>query len=32
MTRVLVVEDDAKTASEIRAALSDHGFDVDCAC
>jgi DNA-binding response OmpR family regulator len=26
-----VVEDDAKTASEIRAALTDHGFEVDCA-
>lgn len=31
MTRVLVIEDDAQTASEIRAALSDHGFDVDHA-
>jgi DNA-binding response OmpR family regulator len=31
MTRVLVIEDDAQTASEIRAALSDHGFDVACA-
>src|SRR4029077_6887985 len=31
MTRVLVVEDDLKTAAEISAALGDHGFDVDCA-
>jgi DNA-binding response OmpR family regulator len=31
MTRVLVIEDDAQTASEISDALSDHGFDVDCA-
>ena len=31
MTRVLVVEDDAQTADEINAALSDHGFDVACA-
>jgi two-component system OmpR family response regulator len=31
MTRVLVVEDDAQTAEEIRAALSDHGFAVDSA-
>jgi DNA-binding response OmpR family regulator len=31
MTRVLVVEDDPKTASEISAALGDYGFDVDCA-
>jgi len=31
MTRVLVVEDDARTAEEIKAALADHGFDVDTA-
>ena len=31
MTRVLVVEDDQQTAEEIRAALADHGFAVDCA-
>jgi two-component system OmpR family response regulator len=31
MTRVLLVEDDAQTATEISAALSDHGFEVDCA-
>lgn len=31
MTRVLVIEDDSQTASEIEAALSDHGFEVDCA-
>jgi len=31
MARVLVVEDDRKTAAEIAAALGDHGFDVDCA-
>jgi DNA-binding response OmpR family regulator len=31
MTRILVVEDDARTASEISAALGDHGFAVDCA-
>jgi two-component system OmpR family response regulator len=30
MARVLVVEDDAKTAAEIAAALGDHGFDVEC--
>jgi two-component system OmpR family response regulator len=29
MTRVLVVEDDAQTADELKAALGDHGFDVD---
>jgi two-component system OmpR family response regulator len=31
MTRVLVVEDDPRTAEELRAALGDHGFIVDCA-
>jgi DNA-binding response OmpR family regulator len=31
MTRVLVVEDDPRTADEIKAALGDHGFDVDNA-
>src|ERR1700722_9550814 len=31
MTRVLVVEDDPRTAEEIRAALSDHGFAVESA-
>ena len=31
MVRVLVVEDDPQTANEIRAALGDHGFDVECA-
>lgn len=30
MTRVLVIEDDPKTAVEIGAALGDHGFEVDC--
>jgi two-component system OmpR family response regulator len=31
MSRILVVEDDTQTASEISAALGDHGFTVDCA-
>jgi len=31
MTRVLVVEDDSQTAEEIKAALADHGFAVECA-
>jgi two-component system OmpR family response regulator len=31
MTRVLVIEDDHRTAAEITAALNDHGFDVDAA-
>jgi two-component system OmpR family response regulator len=31
MTRVLVVEDDPETAEEIKAALGDHGFEVDSA-
>ena len=31
MTRVLVVEDNPRTAEELRAALGDHGFIVDCA-
>jgi DNA-binding response OmpR family regulator len=31
MTHVLVVEDDPQTVTEIKAALVDHGFEVDCA-
>jgi two-component system, OmpR family, response regulator len=31
MGRVLVIEDDRRTAAEIAAALGDHGFDVECA-
>src|SRR3954453_10587989 len=31
MTRVLVVEDDSQTATEISAALGDYGFEVECA-
>ena len=31
MARILVVEDDTQTASEISAALGDYGFSVDCA-
>jgi two-component system, OmpR family, response regulator len=31
MTRVLVVEDDPQTANEIKAALGDHGFEVEHA-
>jgi len=31
MARVLIVEDDPKTAEEIVAALNDHGFAVDSA-
>jgi two-component system OmpR family response regulator len=31
MTRVLVVEDDPQTADEIKAALGDHGFEVEHA-
>ncbi len=31
MTRVLVIEDDTRTAAEIAAALSDHGYQVECA-
>jgi two-component system OmpR family response regulator len=31
MTRVLVVEDDRQTSEEIRAALGDHGLEVDQA-
>ncbi|MEB0039917.1 MULTISPECIES: response regulator transcription factor [unclassified Pseudomonas] len=30
MTHVLIVEDDAPTANEIKAALQDHGFEVTC--
>jgi two-component system OmpR family response regulator len=29
MARVLVIEDDPRTAAEIAAALGDHGYDVD---
>lgn len=31
MNKVLVIEDDRRTAAEISAALGDHGFDVECA-
>jgi two-component system OmpR family response regulator len=31
MSKVLVIEDDRRTAAEIAAALGDHGFDVECA-
>jgi two-component system, OmpR family, response regulator len=31
MTRVLVIEDDAQTATEIAEALGDHGYQVECA-
>ena len=31
MTRVLVIEDDPQTGAEIKAALTDHGFQVDAA-
>jgi DNA-binding response OmpR family regulator len=31
MGKVLVIEDDRRTAAEIAAALGDHGFDVDVA-
>ena len=31
MGKVLVIEDDRRTAAEIAAALGDHGFDVECA-
>lgn len=31
MARVLVVEDDLRTANEVRDALMDCGFEVDCA-
>src|SRR6202521_2794124 len=31
MTKVLVIEDDRRTATEIAAALGDYGFDVECA-
>jgi two-component system, OmpR family, response regulator len=31
MGKVLVIEDDQRTAAEIAAALGDHGFDVDVA-
>src|SRR5215472_13243815 len=31
MARVLVIEDDRRTAAEILAALGDYGFDVECA-
>jgi two-component system, OmpR family, response regulator len=31
MSKVLIIEDDRRTAAEITAALGDHGFDVECA-
>jgi two-component system, OmpR family, response regulator len=31
MARLLLIEDDKETADEIRAELSDHGFDIDWA-
>lgn len=31
MARVLVIEDDRRTAAGIAAALGDYGFDVECA-
>ena len=31
MAKVLVIEDDLRTAAEIAAALGDYGFDVECA-
>src|SRR5271170_1295454 len=31
MRKVLVIEDDRPTATELAAALGDHGFDVDVA-
>ena len=31
MSKVLVIEDDRRTAAEIAAALADHGFDIDTA-
>lgn len=31
MAKVLVIEDDRRTAAEIAAALGDYGFDVECA-
>src|ERR1700680_5167785 len=31
MAKVLVIEDDLRTATEIAAALGDYGFDVECA-
>jgi DNA-binding response OmpR family regulator len=31
MARVLVIEDDVETATEIAAALRDHDFEVECA-
>ena len=31
MARVLVIEDDRRTAAEIAAVLGDYGFDVECA-
>ena len=31
MGKVLVIEDDRRTAAEIAAALADHGFDIDAA-
>src|SRR6266702_4492561 len=31
MAKVLVIEDDPRTATEIAAALGDYGFEVECA-
>jgi DNA-binding response OmpR family regulator len=31
MNKVLIIEDDRRTAAEIAAALGDHGLDVECA-
>lgn len=31
VSKVLIIEDDHKTAAEVAAALTDHGFDVECA-
>ena len=31
MAKILVIEDDLRTAAEIAAALGDYGFDVECA-
>jgi DNA-binding response OmpR family regulator len=31
MAKVLVIEDDTRTASEIAAAIGDHGYQVECA-
>lgn len=31
MNKVLIIEDDRKTAAEVAAALADYGFDAECA-